>query len=614
MRGELALVNPRSWAGGAIAGEFEHGTFSPVIVGVEVLAWTFRAHPSGGRRHRGVLRGFAILAAGHLPVLPAPSEWSAPAGARGRRSRRSPTRYMIRVGHRLVFGPHRGRVDTLAGLGSASPLRRGPDDLDRRLLVVHPRLRLALDGAARRSGHGLDADSRRPGESLASPAGSVPRCSGSLLATALAAPALLSMQFPRVRADHGAVRACGFPGLGTTVGSFPSMRSPRSSGRRGLRSGPRGTSSRSHARESSFANGAVPLLVLLAAWRACGRSRPAADKAAPFLVLSCWSPSPVLARLPFGGAASATASGGFPLFHMGAGLAAAGCDPALDAARDALAPAPLHRRLLANAGVLGILLTLPLAWNTWSLGLWRTGAGAFTLVSCGLFGLLALGVEVGTPGFPPRLACRASRRSGSSRRSRSHRRATSPSGSPWRSSGPPIRSTSGAPTSSSVATSSLNGRREMCRIGNTPLLSDLHVRQRVHAVRTDRDRPGVSLSTVHGSNRTSRGSPQQAARNSRDVLDRPGDRRARRCRGRGGWSRPSPRCRPTAGGARSSSRIASSATAAATSGAPRLERPPRAGRQALRGRRSGSRERRHALGRRGRAPSPPPRRSRSRRT
>ena len=457
MRGELALVNPRSWAGGAIAGEFEHGTFSPVIVGVEVLAWTF-GHTLRGVAAIAECTWFAILAAGTFRF------------ARAERMERLPALVAViaTVANGYMIEWATDWYSVLTGVAwipwLAWALRRRSAVARTISIAVFLWFILAsgwpwtvLLAAAVMAWMLIRDALENPG--LSRRVG--PALLGSLLATALAAPALLSMLEYAPITVRAAARGLDHGWL-VPINALPSLIWPAWVAEW----------STWHVIESrtgiELANGAVPLLVLLAAWRACG-GRALLRTTAPFLVLSlvalvlAVSPSVEPLRYSFRW---------LPLFHMGAGLAAAGAIPALDAARDALAPAPLHRRLLANAGVLGILLTLPLAWNTWSLGLWRTGAGAFTLVSCGLFGLLALGVEVGTPGF---------------------RRALLPGvAAVWQLAALAFTPTRNVPiwqpleelrspdpldvrrTHFLVGSNvDLNGRREMCRIGNTPLLSDL---------------------------------------------------------------------------------------------------------------------------------------------
>jgi hypothetical protein len=457
MRGELALVTPRSWAGGAIAGEFEHGTFSPVIVGVEAVAWTF------GRTLRGVATiaecaGFAILAAGTFRFARAERMDRVPAlvaviatVANGWMIEWATDWYPVLTGFVwipwLAWGLRRESrtARTLAVAVFLWFILASGWPWTVLIAAVVMAWMLVRDGLSHRSLAG------RIGPALA----------GSLLATMLAAPALLSMLEYAPITERAVARGVNHLWL-VPLNALPSLVWPAwvaqwsTWGYVESRTG------------VELAGGAVPVLVLLAAWWGRG-GRELLRAVGPYLVLAmialvlAMSPSVEPLRISFRW---------LPLFHMAVGLAGAGALPALDAARGALAPATVRSRLLLNVGVLGLLVTPALAWNAWAIGLWRTGAGTFTVVSCALFALLALAIEAGTPGF---------------------RRAMLPAvAAVWQLSALQLTPTRNVPFwQPSEALRSpepmdrrrthlliggfddFNGKREMCRPGNTPLLSDL---------------------------------------------------------------------------------------------------------------------------------------------
>jgi len=61
--GALPLVSPRSWNGGALAGEYQYGVFSPARVALDVLAWRLRLGPASTALVL-VSANLALLAAG----------------------------------------------------------------------------------------------------------------------------------------------------------------------------------------------------------------------------------------------------------------------------------------------------------------------------------------------------------------------------------------------------------------------------------------------------------------------------------------------------------------------------------------------------------------------
>lgn len=61
--GTWPLVSPRSWNGGALAGEYQYGVFSPFRVALDVAAWRLRAGP-GATALVLVSANLAVLAAG----------------------------------------------------------------------------------------------------------------------------------------------------------------------------------------------------------------------------------------------------------------------------------------------------------------------------------------------------------------------------------------------------------------------------------------------------------------------------------------------------------------------------------------------------------------------
>jgi hypothetical protein len=457
MRGDLALVTPKTWAGGAIAGEFQQGMFSPVIVGVDVLAWAC------GSTLRSVATimacvWFGVLAAGTFRF------------ARAEQMERVPALLAVvatvangwMLEWAVVWFPVLVSFAWIPWLGWALHRRSN----QARTLAVALFLWFILASgwpwsvllaavviAWMVGRHWLET------RSLSPVLGSI--AIGSLLATMLAAPALLSVfEYGKIT-ERVAARGTNHEWV-VPLNALPAVIWPA-----WIAEWPGWDVVKSRT-GVELANGAVPVLVLLAAWKGRGGSA-LLRAAAPYLLLALVAI--VLAMSP----AAEPFRKSFrwlPLFHLAIGLAAARAVPELEAARDAVRVAPLRSRLLLNAGILGILLTVPLAWNTWSLGLARARADTFTVASLGLFCLLAVGIEAGSEGF---------------------RRALLPAiSAAWQLTALALTPTPEVPhweLSEALRSpgpmdprrthlllgrfNEFNGKREMCRPGNVPLLSDL---------------------------------------------------------------------------------------------------------------------------------------------